>query len=182
MKLEPLSLPGMFLLTPEPITDARGFFARTFSRDALAAAGLCADFPEWSLSHNVRQGTLRGLHWQAAPSLEVKLVQCIRGAVFDVAVDVRPDSMTRGRWHAVELSADNRRSVYIPAGFAHGFQTLCDDTEIMYHISASYRHDAARGVRWDDPEIAISWPPARQRIISERDASLPYLAAVGKLA
>ena len=182
MKLEPLPLTGLFLLTPEPIADNRGFFARTFSRDALAAKGLCADYPEWSISYNARQGTLRGLHWQAAPSLEVKLVQCIRGAVFDVAVDVRPDSTTRGRWQAVELSADNRQSVYIPAGFAHGFQTLSDDSEIMYHISASYRPEASRGVRWDDPDLAISWPAVGQRVISERDAALPYFSAIGKLA
>jgi dTDP-4-dehydrorhamnose 3,5-epimerase len=181
MKLEPLSLPGLFLLIPEPIADHRGFFARTFSRDALVAKGLCADYPEWSISYNARRGTLRGLHWQAAPSLEVKLVQCIRGAVFDVAVDVRPGSSTRGCWVAVELSADNRQSLYIPAGFAHGFQTLAEDSEILYHISTSYRPESARGIRWDDPQLAIGWPAVEHRVLSDRDAALPYLSAIGEL-
>src|SRR5262249_54670662 len=120
MKLEALPL-GLFRLVPEPIHDARGFFARCFSRSALDAAGLVTDLQEWSFSYNARRGTLRGLHWQAAPYFETKLVQCTRGAVFDVAVDIRGCSSTRGRWHAVELSAENRHILYIPKGFAHGF-------------------------------------------------------------
>ncbi len=178
MILEQLALEGMYCLTPEPSWDDRGFFARCFSRDVLAAKGLCTDFPEWSLSYNVRRGTLRGLHWQAPPHLEVKLVQCVRGAVFDVAVDMRPSSPSFGKWVALELSTENRRMAYIPAGFAHGFQTLTDTSELLYHISHPYRPESGRGVLWSDPDLAIAWPPAAERILSERDACLPVLAAL----
>lgn len=177
MILEPLALDGVWCLVPEPAWDSRGFFARCFSREQIAAQGLCADFPEWSISYNARRNTLRGLHWQAAPHLEVKLIQCLRGAVFDVAVDVRPGSRDFGRWVATELSAENRKLVYIPAGFAHGFQTLTDDAELLYHISQPYLLGSSRGVRWNDPDLAIAWPPAAERILSERDASLPFIAA-----
>lgn len=178
MILEPLTLDGVWCLVPEPAWDNRGYFARCFSREVLAAKGLCVDFPEWSLSYNARRGTLRGLHWQAAPDLEIKLVQCVRGAVFDVAVDLRPDSPGYGKWVALELSAENRRTAYIPAGFAHGFQTLTDGAELLYHISAPFRPASGRGVRWDDPDLAIAWPPAAERILSDRDAALPTLAAI----
>jgi dTDP-4-dehydrorhamnose 3,5-epimerase len=176
MILEPLAVDAVWCLTPEPHSDHRGFFARCFSRDMLAAKGLCTDFPEWSLSYNLRRGTLRGLHWQAAPDLEVKLVQCVRGAVFDVAVDMRPGSPSFGKWVALELSAENRRMAYIPAGFAHGFQTLTDASELLYHISHPYRPESGRGVLWSDPDLAIAWPPAAERFLSERDACLPVLA------
>jgi len=179
--LEALALEGLFRLTPEPKWDARGFFARCFSRDVLSTAGLVTDLPEWSLSYNVRRGTLRGLHWQAAPHLETKLVQCIRGAVFDVVVDVRTGSPTRGRWQAVELSAENRHVLYVPTGFAHGYQTLTDDSELFYHISAGFQADFARGVRWNDPDLAIEWPAiAEDRVLSDRDASLPFLAELNE--
>jgi dTDP-4-dehydrorhamnose 3,5-epimerase len=127
------------------------------------------------VSFNGRRGTLRGLHFQAPPHEEIKLVSCTRGAVFDVAVDVRPGSPSRGKWVGVELSADNRAAIYIPAGFAHGFQTLTDDAEVRYHISETYRPEAARGVRWDDPELAIAWPNIQERVISSRDLALPRL-------
>ena len=174
MKLEALPL-GLFRLVPELVYDARGFFARCFSRSALDAAGLVTDLPEWSLSYNARRGTLRGLHWQAEPYFEAKLVQCTRGAVFDVAVDMRRQSSTRGQWHAVELSAENRHILYIPKGFAHGFQTLTDDTEILYHISEPFRPEYARGVRWNDPTLAIGWPAVEERILSDRDTALPFI-------
>src|SRR4051812_34233750 len=135
MRLEPLPLPGLFRLVPEPIADNRGFFARCFSRAVLQAAQLEVDFPEWSFSFNEKRGTLRGLHWQAAPNEECKLVQCTRGAIFDVVVDVRANSPTRGQWHEEELTAENRHIVYVPKGFAHGFLTLADHTELLYHIS-----------------------------------------------
>lgn len=176
MRLQPLGLDGLFLIEPEPIPDTRGFFARCFSADILRAAGLVADFPEWSLSYNQKRGTLRGLHWQAEPYAETKLVQCIRGAIFDVAVDVRPNSPTRGRWIGLELSAENRNLFYIPAGFAHGFQTLTDDAEVYYHISEPFRPEASRGVRWNDPAIGVTWPPADRRIMSARDEGLPELS------
>lgn len=178
MILEPLALDGMWCVTPEPIRDERGFFARCFSRDMLVAKGLCVDFPEWSLSYNAHRGTLRGLHWQALPHPETKLVQCVRGAVFDVAVDLRPGSPDFGKWVALELSAENRKIAYIPAGFAHGFQTLTDGAELLYHISELFRPDCTRGVRWDDPDLAIPWPRAPERILSPRDAALPQLSAL----
>ncbi len=178
MRLRPLDLEGLFVIEPDPIADNRGFFARCYSADVLKSAGLVCDFPEWSLSYNKRRGTLRGLHWQAAPHEETKLVQCIRGAIFDVAVDVRPSSSTRGRWIGVELSAENRSLFYIPAGFAHGFQTLTDDAELYYHISEPFRPEASRGVRWNDPDIAIDWPAAHKLTMSERDKGLPLLVDV----
>ena len=176
MRLEPLSLDGVFKLVVEPQLDHRGFFARCYSQAVMEHVGLCHDFPEWSLSHNTRRGTLRGLHWQAAPFLETKLVRCTRGAIYDVVVDMRPASPTRGRWIAVELSAETRDTLYVPAGFAHGFQTLTDDAEILYHISVPFRAEAARGVRWDDADLAIAWPKTTERILSERDATLPLFA------
>lgn len=176
MRLEALPLAGLHRVIPAPIEDNRGFFARCYSRDMLAGAGLVTEWPEWSLSYNARRGTLRGLHWQAAPAPEAKLVQCIRGAVFDVAVDLRPDSPSRGRWHGLELTAENRNVFYIPQGFAHGFQTLTDSAELLYHISEPFRPECARGVRWNDPDLAIDWPDAQERVLSERDARLPLFA------
>ncbi|MCW4116991.1 dTDP-4-dehydrorhamnose 3,5-epimerase [Aurantimonas sp. MSK8Z-1] len=175
MRIEPLPLAGLHLVVPEPIEDDRGFFARSFSREAFEANGLDSAFSEWSISYNRRKGTLRGLHMQAPPHTETKLVQCVRGAIFDVAVDLRRASPTFGQWHAEELSAENRRAFYIPQGFAHGFQTLSDDCELIYHISEPYRAGLAVGVRWDDPDIAVAWPEAEQRIMSTRDAALPSL-------
>jgi dTDP-4-dehydrorhamnose 3,5-epimerase len=179
MKLEALPL-GLFRLVPELVHDARGFFARCFTRSTLHSAGLVTDFPEWSLSYNARRGTLRGLHWQEAPYLEAKLIQCTRGAVFDVAVDIRNDSSTRGLWHAVELSAENRHILYIPKGFAHGFQTLSDEAELFYHISEVFRPEYARGLRWDDPSLAINWPAIGKRTLSERDSALPFFDELDK--
>jgi dTDP-4-dehydrorhamnose 3,5-epimerase len=127
------------------------------------------------VSFNNRRGTLRGLHFQAPPQEEIKLVSCTRGAIFDVAVDLRLDSPWRGKWVGVELDADNRCSLYVPAGFAHGFQTLTDNAEVRYQISERYRPEAARGVRWDDSDLDIVWPKADPRVISARDQTLPRL-------
>jgi dTDP-4-dehydrorhamnose 3,5-epimerase len=134
--------------------------------------GLCTHYPQWSISFNHRRGTLRGLHFQAAPHEEIKLVRCTRGAIFDVVVDLRPKFPTRAKWAAVELTADNRASLYIPAGFAHGFQTLIDDAEVAYYTSEPYRQETSRGIRWDDPDLAVAWPKATQRVISERDLAM----------
>lgn len=175
MKITRLELPDLAMIEPEPVRDARGFFGRLFDEALLEEAGLCARYPQWSVSHNTRAGTLRGLHWQADPNGEVKLVRCTRGAIFDVAVDIRKDSPTFGRYIALELTAENHRAFYIPRGFAHGFQTLTDDAEVLYHISEPYRPDAARGAVWNDPGVGIAWPPCAERIISERDAALPRL-------
>jgi dTDP-4-dehydrorhamnose 3,5-epimerase len=174
MRIEALDLAGTYLLVPEPISDKRGFFARSFSAEQLAAEGLVTQYPEWSLSFNRKRDTLRGLHWQADPQ-ETKLVQCISGAIFDVIVDMRPDSQSFGQWASVPLNAENRHMLYVPAGFAHGFQTLTANAEIYYHISETFRPEGARGVRWNDGDIGIAWPDASERIVSERDAALPLL-------
>lgn len=177
MIIEPTELEGVVVLGLERHSDERGYFARTFDAEQFAALGLEATVVQCSVSFNRREGTLRGMHWQADPHGEAKLVRCTRGAVFDVAVDLRPDSSTFGRWHGAELTAENGRSLFIPTGCAHGFQTLCDETEVQYQISAPYVPESARGFRWDDPQIAIRWPgaPAGGRTLSERDASHPDL-------
>src|SRR3954447_5322499 len=160
MQFEPLRLAGAYRITLEPHADDRGFFARRFCAAEFSEQGLAADFVQRSISFNIRRGTLRGLHFQAAPHGETKLVRCTRGAVFDVVVDIRQDSASFGRWHAETLTADNRLILYIPEGFAHGFQTLEDGTELDYEIMPTYVAEAARGIRWDDPDIAIAWPIA----------------------
>ena len=173
MLFTPLKLAGAFVIDLEPHYDERGFFARAWCADDLRARGLNATFVQCSISFNERRGTLRGLHYQEAPHEEIKLVRCIAGAMFDVIVDLRPSSRTYAKWIATELTAANRRLLYIPTGFAHGFQTLCDATEVCYHISAGYQPGAARGVRWNDPAVGIQWPVADAPIISERDRSYP---------
>jgi dTDP-4-dehydrorhamnose 3,5-epimerase len=166
---------GVQIVEIEPAGDERGFFARTFSADAFAEHGLAVNFPECSISFNHKRGTLRGLHLQERPHSEAKLVRCTSGALFDVAVDLRRDSSTFGRWIAVNLSAENRRALYIPEGCAHGFLTLVDHTEVYYQISRRYIPEAFRGLRWDDPELAITWPGPIE-VISSRDAALPLLS------
>ncbi len=165
-------VPGVFVLELERHTDERGFFARSFCVDELARAGLHTDFPQGNVSSNERRHTLRGLHYNAAPHGEVKIVGCTAGAILDVAVDLRAGSPTRFQWCAVELTPASGAQLYIPAGFAHGFLTLADHTDVTYRMGARYRPDAARGVRWDDPRLAIAWP-ARPAVISERDATYP---------
>jgi dTDP-4-dehydrorhamnose 3,5-epimerase len=152
-----------------------GAFLRLFCADTFLERGLCANYPQWSTSFNSQSGTLRGLPFQASSYEETNLVSCTRGAVFDVAVDFRTGSQSRGKWVGVELNAENRSTLYIPAGFAHGFQTLTDDAEVRYHISEHHHPDAARGVRWDDADLAIAWPNGEQRVISSRDQALPRL-------
>jgi dTDP-4-dehydrorhamnose 3,5-epimerase len=169
-----LTLSGAFRIEPERIEDSRGFFARTFCTGEFAEHGLDPELRQCSLSFNHKRGTLRGLHYQTAPWEEAKLIRCTRGRIFDVIVDLRPDSGTCGHWEGMELSAENRTMVYAPQGFAHGFQTLEDDTEIFYQISTPYHAEAASGIRWDDPDIAISWPLA-DPILSGRDNCLPPL-------
>ena len=172
MKFTPLELSGAYVIDLEPAADDRGFFARSWSRTEFAARGLDPELSECSISFNARRGTLRGMHYQIAPHAETKLVRCIAGAIFDVIIDLRERSATRYRWTSVELSAANRRSLYVPQGFAHGFQTLDDATEVFYQISQPYVADAARGVRWNDPRFVIAWPIASP-ILSARDAAYP---------
>ena len=167
-------LAGAWVIEVEPSSDERGLFARTFDADLFAERGLSAELVQCSTSFNRRAGTLRGMHYQAEPHGECKLVRCTAGAAFDVLVDLRPESPTYRAWDGVALSAENRRSVYVPRGVAHGFQTLVDGTELLYLIDTPYVPDAARGVRWDDPAFGIEWPdPPAERTISERDRSFP---------
>lgn len=170
MILRPTKLTGTVIVEAEPLGDERGFFARTFARDEFLAAGLDPDVNQCSVSFNVVAGTLRGLHYQAAPFAESKLVRCTKGAIYDVVVDLRPGSATFCEWIAIELSAENRLGLFIPKGMAHGFQTLEDESEVYYQISERYESSAARGVRWNDPRFGIEWPTA-DRVMSERDRS-----------
>lgn len=161
---------GAWIVEVEPLADERGMFARTFDAAAFEERGLSGRVVQCSTSHSPRSATLRGMHYQADPHGECKLVRCTTGAVYDVLVDVRRGSPTHRRWVGVELSRENRRALYIPPGVAHGFQTLVDDSEMLYMIDRAYRPDAARGVRWDDPAFGIEWPDAPNgRTMSERD-------------
>lgn len=173
MEFVETGLPGAWVIEIKRLSDERGFFARTFDADAFAARELRTEFPQCSISFNARVGTLRGMHWQAAPYTEAKLIRCTAGAIYDVLLDLRPDSPTFLQWRAVELSADNRRLVYAPEGMAHGYQTLMPATEVFYQISVPYHPASARGVRWDDPLFAVRWPDVEERILSERDRSYP---------
>lgn len=167
-------LPGTCVIELDLLGDDRGWFARTFDSQEFQMHGLDPAVIQCNASFNARRDTLRGMHYQSEPHGESKLVRCVRGRIFDVAVDLRPDSPSRCRWHAVELSAENRRAIYIPAGLAHGFQTLTDDCEVLYQMGHSYVPRAARGVRWDDPAFGIEWPAAAdERIISEKDRAYP---------
>ena len=174
MILRPTMLAGACIIEPEAHADERGFFARMYGEAEFRALGLEPCGRQWSVSYNKRRGTLRGLHYQAEPHGETKLVRCVIGAVFDVIVDLRPGSATYGKWVGVELSQANRLALYIPKGMAHGFQTLADDSELLYGITPDYVPNAARGVRWDDPTIAIAWPLPPVNL-SPRDAALPLL-------
>jgi dTDP-4-dehydrorhamnose 3,5-epimerase len=170
-------LNGAWVVDLDLLGDERGWFARTFDAGEFAARGLNPAVVQCNASFNARRGTLRGMHYQAEPHGESKLVRCVRGAIFDVAVDLRGGSPTQRRWHGVELSADNRLAFYIPPGLAHGFQTLSDDAEVLYQMGNPYVPEAARGVRWDDPAFAIQWPePDGERIVSERDRAFADFA------
>jgi dTDP-4-dehydrorhamnose 3,5-epimerase len=171
-------LPGAYIVEIERLADERGFFARSYCAEEFAARGLGPELRQCSVSYNARKGTLRGMHYQDAPHEEHKLVRCTAGAVFDVIVDIRAASPTYRRWFAVELTFDNRRALFIPPGFAHGFVSLTDHTEVYYMISAAHAPEFSRGFRWNDPAFAIEWPvpPA---VMSARDAAYPLLDAPG---
>lgn len=174
MKFTPAALDGVWIVDLDPHSDERGFFFRTYCREEFARLGLNTDWPQCNLSRNRQRGTIRGLHFQAPPDGEIKLVRCSAGAVFDVVVDVRPGSPTFRRWLGVELSADTGRSLYIPSGVAHGFQTLTDGADVFYMMGSPYMPAASRGLRWDDPTVAVQWPlPAIA--LSPQDAALPLL-------
>ena len=165
-----LALKGVYLIEPDRREDERGFFARTFCAEEFSAHGLSPTVVQCNISFNRHRGTLRGLHFQAPPHSEARLVRCTRGNIYDVIVDLRPDSRTFKQWDAIELTADNRRMLYVPEGVAHGFQTLADDTEVLYQMSEFYHPECARGIRWDDPAFEIKWPVANP-IISDKDRS-----------
>jgi dTDP-4-dehydrorhamnose 3,5-epimerase len=175
VRFVPLGVPGAHLVEIEPQVDERGAFARTFCARDFAERGLADRLVQTSLSLNARRGTLRGLHWQAAPHEEAKLVRCVRGRIYDVLVDVRRASHAFRQHVAVELSADARNAVYVPAGVAHGFLSLEDDCEVHYAMSEFHAPDAARGARWDDPAFGIVWPAAVE-IVSDRDRDWPPFA------
>jgi dTDP-4-dehydrorhamnose 3,5-epimerase len=172
--IEPTPVYGCLLLRPDLKLDQRGLFARVFCVDELRDAGVDAYVHQCNTSCSLQIGTLRGMHYQESPHEECKVVRCTRGAIFDVAVDLRSESPTYRTWHGVELNQENRLSYYLPKGVAHGFLTLADDTEVAYLMSVPYMASAAKGIRWDDPAIGIRWP-FRPTAISERDATWPLL-------
>jgi dTDP-4-dehydrorhamnose 3,5-epimerase len=169
---EELAIAGAFRLKPERHTDERGSFARIWCARELAEHGMDARIAQSSLSMNTQRGTLRGMHYSVAPHPETKIVRCVRGSIYDVLIDLRPGSATFGRWVAETLTAENAAALYIPAGVAHGFQTLRDDSDVLYQMNEFYYPECARGVRWDDPAFGVEWPAA-DRILSERDRSYP---------
>jgi dTDP-4-dehydrorhamnose 3,5-epimerase len=165
-------LRGAFIIEQKKFEDVRGFFARSWSQREFAALGLDARLVECNISFNEKKGTLRGMHYQAAPRGQAKVVRCTMGAIYDVIIDLRPESETFKQWIGVELTALNRRMLYIPEDFPHGFQTLSDNTEIFYQMSSYYAPESARGVRWNDPAFGIEWPED-ERIIIVRDKEFP---------
>ncbi|MDP8908048.1 MAG: dTDP-4-dehydrorhamnose 3,5-epimerase [Chloroflexota bacterium] len=173
MRFTEAPLAGVWLIEPDRIEDERGFFARTYDRDEFTTRGLDPTVVQCNTSFNAAAGTLRGMHFQVAPHGEPKLIRCTRGAIFDVVVDLRPLSPTHKAWYGGELSADNGRSLYVPRGLAHGFQTIQPATEVLYMMGHEYVPAAASGVRWDDPAFAIEWPEVAERVISDRDRAYP---------
>ena len=170
------TLPGVLRIELEPRQDERGFLARTYCQDEFSRQGLNTHWPQCNLTLTRKRGMVRGMHFQADPKPEIKLIRCAAGAIYDVLVDLRPGTPAFGRWEAFDLSAQNRRQLYVPAGIAHGFQCLTEDCEVFYQMSEAYYPDLARGLRWNDPEVNITWPIPNP-ILSERDRTLPLLAS-----
>jgi len=173
MKFIETKLKGAYIIEPERLEDERGFFARTFCQKEFEAHGRNSRLVQCNISYNKHKGTVRGMHYQVAPRAEIKLVRCTKGAIYDVIIDLRSDSITFCQWIAVELNVKNHRMLYIPEGFAHGFQTLEDDTEVFYQMSEFYSSKYARGVRWNDPAFGIEWPENTKIIISGKDSNYP---------
>lgn len=177
MKFSRTTLDGLWLIELELREDERGFLARTFCENEFAAHGLNTHWPQCNLTLTKQRGMVRGMHFQADPKPEIKLIRCSVGAIFDVLVDVRRGSPTFGKWEGFELSATNRKTLYVPGGFAHGFQCLADNCEVFYMMSESYVPELARGIRWNDPAVNIRWPIA-DAALSERDKNLPLLSSL----
>ncbi|WP_374467965.1 dTDP-4-dehydrorhamnose 3,5-epimerase [Phenylobacterium sp.] len=173
--ITPLALPELLLITPKRHGDARGWFAETWSRRAMSAAGVEADFVQDNQAFNARKGTVRGLHFQTSPHPQAKLVRVLKGAIFDVAVDVRPGSPTFGRWAGATLTAEGGEQLFVPRGFAHGYCTLVDDTELFYKVDGLYAPQTEGGVIWNDPDIGIEWPIDVEPVLSDKDKVLPRL-------
>ena len=175
MRFTETRLKGAFIIEPERLEDERGFFARTFCQKEFEAHGLNPRLVQCNISYNKHKGTLRGMHYQVAPMAEAKLVRCTRGTIYDVIIDLQPESPTYCQWLAEELNAENSKIIYIPEGFAHGFQTLEDETEVFYQMAEFYSPEHAQGVRWDDPVFGIKWP-LNSKIISEKDKNYPLMS------
>lgn len=170
----PTKLAGVWRIEPEVRADDRGFLVRTYCEHEFAAQGLNIRWPQCNLTLTRHRGMVRGMHYQAEPKAEIKLIRCSAGAIIDVLVDVRRDSPTFGSWEGFELSGQNHQSLYVPGGIAHGFQCLTEDCEVFYQMSEFYHPDLARGIRWNDPTIGVAWPVAAA-VVSERDSTLPFL-------
>jgi dTDP-4-dehydrorhamnose 3,5-epimerase len=175
VKIAETQLEGVFLVELVPVSDARGHFMRTFCSTTFTQHGLTTFWPQSNLSFTASKGTLRGLHFQKEPSPEIKLIQCVTGTICDVIVDIRKDSPSFGHWESFELSEENHRGLYVPAGYAHGFQCLEDKCRVSYQMSQLYDPSLSGGVRWNDPDLKIDWP-LNCPLVSERDAALPFLA------
>ena len=175
MKISPLKIAGAFLIELEERRDERGSFSRQFCRRELAQVGIDFEIRQCNISRNLKAGTLRGLHYQKDPYPEIKLVSCVKGSFFDVIADIRPGSPTYLQWEAFEMGEDNGKMIYIPAGVAHGFQTLEDDTTVYYQLGEFFMPDYYDGVRWNDPKLGIRWPDCDHRIMNERDANYELL-------
>jgi dTDP-4-dehydrorhamnose 3,5-epimerase len=182
MIFSPTEVKGAFIIDLEKREDERGFFARAFCQREFEQHGLTSHMVQCNLSFNHKKGTLRGMHYQAAPHGETKLVRCIRGEIYDVIIDLRADSPTAMKWVGVELSAENHRMLYVPGGCAHGFQTLTDNSEVFYLVSEFYTPAAERGARWNDHAFNIRWPEVAQRTVSPKDASWPDFQPAGSIA
>lgn len=174
MLFQPTSLPGAYVIDVQKVEDERGFFARSWCVQEFADHGLDTRLVQCNISFNKQRGTVRGMHYQAQPFAETKVVRCSRGAIYDVIIDLRPESSTFLQWLGVTLSAENRTMLYVPQGFAHGFQTLADNTEVCYQMSEFYAPEYARGLRWDDPKVQVQWPLAIS-VMSMKDQCYPDL-------
>ena len=175
MKITPLDIEGAYLIEREEFRDERGSFARQFCKRELEKFGIDFDIKQCNVSKNTKKGVLRGLHYQKEPYPEIKMVSCLKGGVFDVIADIRPDSKTYLKWIGTELTEDNGKALYIPAGVAHGFQTLTEDATVFYQLGEFFMPDYYAGVRWNDPKLNIAWPECEKRLINERDANYALL-------
>ena len=169
MLFKKTKLKGAYIIEPERLEDTRGFFARAWCKNEFKAHGLYSRLVQCNISFNKKRGTLRGMHYQLSPYEEAKLVRCTMGAIYDVIIDLRPDSATYLEWLGVELTADNRNMLYVPETFAHGYQTLTHNTEVFYQVSQFYSQEFESGVRWNDPAFGIEWPETKNVIVSEKD-------------